>query len=240
MASANTPDADSPTVLIVDDEEDILDLLQYNLEREGFGTLLARNGLEALEKAEAEQPDLIVLDIMMPVMDGIETCRRLRQDAHLRTIPILLLTALGSEDDHVQGLETGADIYLAKPISVPVLVSQARALLRGARRNETPPDLLTVLDLEIDRDRYLVYRVEDDERESIRFPRKEFELLYFLAAHPGKVFTRQELLDQVWGRDVYVVDRTVDVHVRKIREKLGSDYIETVKGVGYKFSEHLG
>ncbi|ARA93661.1 DNA-binding response regulator [Rhodothermaceae bacterium RA] len=222
---------------MVDDEEDIVDLLQYNLEREGFATLVARNGAEALEQAEVERPNLIILDIMMPVMDGIEVCRRLRQDARLRTTPILMLTALGEEEDHVRGLETGADIYLAKPISVPILLSQVRALLRGARRHETPPDLLKILDLEVDRDRYLVYREEGGERVSIRFPRKEFELLYFLAAHPGKVFTRQELLDQVWGRDVYVVDRTVDVHVRKIREKLGSEYIETVKGVGYKFRE---
>ncbi len=237
MVASPATDPDAPLVLIVDDEEDIVDLLQYNLEREGFATLVARNGAEALEQAEAERPNLIILDIMMPVMDGIEVCRRLRQDARLRTTPILMLTALGEEEDHVRGLETGADIYLAKPISVPILLSQVRALLRGARRHETPPDLLKILDLEVDRDRYLVYREEGGERVSIRFPRKEFELLYFLAAHPGKVFTRQELLDQVWGRDVYVVDRTVDVHVRKIREKLGSEYIETVKGVGYKFRE---
>ncbi|RMH63969.1 MAG: DNA-binding response regulator [Bacteroidetes bacterium] len=237
MVASPATDPDAPLVLIVDDEEDIVDLLQYNLEREGFATLVARNGAEALEQAEVERPNLIILDIMMPVMDGIEVCRRLRQDARLRTTPILMLTALGEEEDHVRGLETGADIYLAKPISVPILLSQVRALLRGARRHETPPDLLKILDLEVDRDRYLVYREEGGERVSIRFPRKEFELLYFLAAHPGKVFTRQELLDQVWGRDVYVVDRTVDVHVRKIREKLGSEYIETVKGVGYKFRE---
>lgn len=237
MVASPPTDPDAPLVLIVDDEEDIVDLLQYNLEREGFATLVARNGAEALEQAEVERPNLIILDIMMPVMDGIEVCRRLRQDARLRTTPILMLTALGEEEDHVRGLETGADIYLAKPISVPILLSQVRALLRGARRHETPPDLLKILDLEVDRDRYLVYREEGGERVSIRFPRKEFELLYFLAAHPGKVFTRQELLDQVWGRDVYVVDRTVDVHVRKIREKLGSEYIETVKGVGYKFRE---
>lgn len=232
-----SPIRDTPLVLIVDDEEDILDLLQYNMEKEGFETDVAHDGAEAIEKAEATEPDLIILDIMMPGMDGIETCRRLRQHAQLRTVPIMMLTALESEDDHVQGLDVGADSYLSKPVSLPILISQAKALLRSARRNETPPNLLAVHDLEIDRDRYLVYRVEGDEREAIRFPRKEFELLRFLAAHPGRVFTRQELLDQVWGRDVYVVDRTVDVHVRKIREKIGNEYVGTVKGVGYKFKE---
>ena len=225
------------TVLIVDDEDDILDLLQYNLQREGYETLVARDGAEAIAQAEAAAPDLIVLDIMMPHMDGIEVCRRLRQDAHLRTIPILMLTARTEEEDQVKGLDTGADIYMNKPVAVPVLLSQIRALLRGTHRNETPPDLLRVEDLEINRDRYLVYQQREGEAVEVRLPRKEFELLYFLASHPGKVFSRQELLDQVWGRDVYVVDRTVDVHVRKIREKLGDAYIETVKGVGYRFKK---
>ena len=224
-----------PKILIVDDEEDILDLLQYNLSREDFETVVARDGEEALAKAGQERPDLIILDIMMPKLDGLEVCRRLRQDAELRTIPILMLTARAEEGDHVRGLDVGADIYLAKPISVPVLLSQTKALLRGARRSETPPERLVVRDLEINRDRYLVFREGQGEEEAVRLPRKEFELLYYLASQPGKVFTRQDLLDAVWGPDVYVVDRTVDVHVRKIREKLGSDYIETVKGVGYKF-----
>lgn len=228
---------ESPKILVVDDEEDILDLMRYNLEREGFEVVLARDGVEALEKAEAEEPDLLILDIMMPRLDGIEVCRRLRQDAHLRQTPILMLTALSEEDDHVKGLDVGADIYLAKPVSIPVLLSQTKALLRGAHRHEQPPDLLRVHTLEIDRDRYLVFKHEKGERVEHRLPRKEFELLYFLASRPGKVFTRQDLLDEVWGQDVYVVDRTVDVHVRKIREKLGSEFIETVKGVGYKFME---
>ncbi len=226
-----------PRVLIVDDEDDILALLAYNFKREGFEVELARDGVEALEKAARWQPDVIILDIMMPNMDGIEVCRRIRRDARLRTTPILMLTARTEEEDQIQGLEIGADMYVGKPVSVPVLLSQTRALLRGARRYETPPDLLRIHDLEIDRDRYLVYRNGPEGRETVRLPRKEFELLYFLAAHPGKVFTRQELLDEVWGRDVYVVDRTVDVHIRKIREKIGSNYIETVKGVGYKFRE---
>ena len=229
------PESTAPKILIVDDEEDILDLLQYNLAREGFETITAHNGEQALALAEEERPDVIILDIMMPKMDGLETCRRLRQDAELRTTPILMLTARAEEGDHVRGLDVGADIYLAKPVSIPVLLSQTKALLRGARRSETPPERLTVQDLEINRDRYLVFREGERESDPIRLPRKEFELLYFLASQPGKVFSRQDLLDAVWGPEVYVVDRTVDVHVRKIREKLGNDYIETVKGVGYKF-----
>lgn len=232
------PSLEAATVLIVDDEDDILDLLAYNLGREGFDTEVARDGGEALQKVRDVEPDLVILDVMMPQMDGMEVCRRIRQDAHLRTTPILMLTARTEEEDQVEGLDVGADIYLSKPVSVPVLVSQTKALLRAARRSETPPDLLAVHDLKIDRDRYLVYEETDDGGEKeMRFPRKEFELLYFMASHPGKVFSRQKLLDEVWGPDVYVVDRTVDVHVRKIREKIGSAYIETVKGVGYKFRE---
>jgi two-component system alkaline phosphatase synthesis response regulator PhoP len=241
-AAGDAPGAQAPLVLVVDDEEDILDLLKYNFHREGFQTSLARDGREALRQARRHPPALIVLDIMMPQMDGIETCRRLREDAHLRTVPILMLTARTEEEQQVKGLEVGADIYLSKPVSVPVLISQVKALLRTARRSETPPDRLAVHDLKIDRDRYLVFQDErgengGDGEEEMKLPRKEFELLYFLASHPGKVFSRQEILDDVWGEDVYVVNRTVDVHVRKIRQKLGSAYIETVKGVGYKFKE---
>ncbi len=223
------------TILIVDDEDDIIDLLEYNLEKEGYNTASATNGIEGIELARQIKPDLVILDIMMPGMDGIDVCRRLRQDAYLRHTPILMLTARTEEEIQVRGLDVGADIYFSKPISIPILFSQIRALLRGARRTETKPQMLTIHNLEIDRDRYLVYNQVEGNKEEVRLPRKEFELLYFLASHPGKVFSRQELLDQVWGHDVYVVDRTVDVHVRKIREKLGDDYIETVKGVGYKF-----
>ena len=219
----------------MDDEDDILDLVQYNLKRENFDTVAARDGAEALEIAAKEQPDLIILDIMMPRMDGVEACRRLREHAQLRTIPILMLTAKSDEADHVAGLDEGADIYLTKPISLPILISQVKALLRGSTRFETPPDILRILDLEIDRDRYEVRIGGEDD--GIRLARKEFDLLYFFASRPGKVFSRQELLDQVWGRDVYVVDRTIDVHVRKIREKVGERYIETIKGVGYRFKD---
>ncbi|NNF03837.1 MAG: response regulator transcription factor [Rhodothermales bacterium] len=225
---------ETPLILIVDDEDDILDLVKYNIEKEGFDTLTARDGAEAVDIAEKEHPDLIILDIMMPRMDGIEASRRLREHARLRSTPILMLTAKSEEEDHVVGLEQGADIYLTKPISIPILTSQVKALLRGSSRYETPPDVLRILDLEIDRDRYVVRRAND---EGVRLARKEFDLLFFFASRPGKVFSRQELLDQVWGRDVYVVDRTIDVHVRKIREKIGQDYIETIKGVGYRFRD---
>ena len=224
-----------PRILIVDDEEDIVDLLAYNLEREGYEPLVARDGIEALDRAAAEHPDLIVLDVMMPRLDGIETCRRLREDALLRKTPILMLTARTEEKDQIRGLDVGADVYISKPVSMPVLLSQTRALLRGVRRDQEPPDLLRVHNLEINRERYLVFEEVRDEKVEHRLPRKEFELLYFLASNPGRVFSRQELLDAVWGADVFVLDRTVDVHVRKIREKLSDDCIETVKGVGYRF-----
>ena len=226
-------------MLVVDDEEDLLSLLEYNLEQEGFEVVLARDGVEAIEQTRKHEPDLIILDVMMPKMNGIEVCERLRKDAHLRTIPIMMLTARTEEEDKVEGLDVGADIYLGKPVSVSVIVSQTEALLRSARRHADPPDQIQVHNLRIDRDRYLVYQKngEEGEENELRMPRKEFELLYFLASHPGKVFSRQEILDEVWGPDVYVVDRTVDVHVRKIRQKIGSEYIETVKGVGYRMKE---
>jgi len=227
-------------VLLVDDEQDLLDLLSYNLERAGLKVITARDGAEALRKARAEKPDLIVLDIMMPEMSGVEVCLRLREDARLRLTPILMLTARSREQDEVLGLEAGADDYLTKPTSPRLFVSRVKALLRRTQRKDlATPTTLRVHDLTIDRERYLVFRgqnVEADD-ETFRLPRKEFELLYFLASHPGRVFSREKLLDGVWGPDVFVGDRTVDVHVRKIREKLGSDYIETVKGVGYRLTE---
>ncbi len=231
----------SGTVLLVDDEEDLLDLLSYALRREGFDVLTAQDGAEALRIARAERPDVIVLDIMMPKMDGLETCQRLREDANLRLVPILMLTARSDERDEILGLDAGADDYLTKPTSSNLLVSHVRALLRRSERTEAATTTqLRVHDLVVDRDRYLVTREPGtDDEETFRLPRKEFELLYFLASHPGKVFTREDLLNQVWGPDVYVVDRTVDVHVRKIREKIGSDYIETVKGVGYKLNDSM-
>lgn len=217
-------------ILVVDDEVDLLDLLRYNFDREGYRTITASDGSTALELAAAEQPDLIILDVMMPGMDGYEVCRIIRRDAVLRDTPVIMLTARTDDRDFIEGLDVGADLYLGKPVSVPVLISQVGALFRRQDRHASAPPVLTVADIEIDRDRYLVLR----DGEEIRLPRKEFELLHFLAMNPGKVFTRQQLLDAVWGQDVFVVDRTVDVHVRKIREKLGNALIETVTGIGYK------
>lgn len=228
--------AGDPVVLVVDDEEDILSLVEYNLKKEGYKPLLARNGREALAVAEAATPDLMVLDIMMPEMNGIEVCRAIRKHARLSGTPIIFLTARSDDEDHIHGLDVGADIYLAKPIAMPVLLSQIRALLRRSEAQSARP-VIAVHDLVVDRERYLVSVKVDGETVSLKLPRKEFELLYFLAGNPGRVFTRDELLDQVWGADVFVVDRTVDVHIRKIREKIGVDYIETVKGVGYRFKE---
>lgn len=227
-----------PTVLLVDDEPDLLELLQYALEKEGFRVLTARDGADALTIAEAEVPDLFVLDIMMPRLDGIELTERIRESARLRLTPILMLTARTEEEDEIAGLDAGADDYLPKPVSPRRFVSRVQAILRrGAREDAASTAQLRVHDLLIDRERYIVERPGTEE--SFRLPRKEFELLYFLAAHPGRVFTREDLLNGVWGPDVYVVDRTVDVHVRKVREKIGSPYIETVKGVGYRLAEEV-
>ena len=231
-------DPDVATILIVDDEPDLVELIAYTLVAEGFRVLTARDGVEGLALAEAERPDLVVLDIMMPKMDGVELTARLRENGQLRLTPILMLTARTGEGDEIAGLDAGADDYLPKPVSTRRLVSRIRALLRrGERDDAATTQTLRVHDLVIDRERYVVERPEANE--TFRLPRKEFELLYYFAAHPGRVFSREDLLDSVWGPDVYVVDRTVDVHVRKIREKVGSAYIETVKGVGYRLAETI-
>ncbi|REL39160.1 DNA-binding response regulator [Rhodohalobacter sp. SW132] len=221
------------TILVVDDEQDLLDLIEYNLKKEGFRVLKAENGLEALNTAREQNPDLLLLDIMMPKMDGLEVCEKMRSDAELRHIPIIFLTARGDEKTEVEGLDLGADDYVTKPISTTKLISRIRAVLRRFSETEEEVNRLVVHDLEIDKDRYIVSRGEEE----FQLPRKEFELLYYLAGRKGKVRDRQTLLNKVWGDNIYVVDRTVDVHVRKIREKLGDHYIETVKGVGYRFKE---
>lgn len=221
------------TILVVDDEQDLLDLIEYNLRKEGFQVLKAENGQDAIHIAKEMKPDLVLLDIMMPQMDGIEVCDRMREDPDLKQIPIIFLTARSDEKTEVEGLNKGADDFITKPISTTKLISRIKAVLRRFDNPEEAVRKLTVHDLEIDKDRYIVTRGNEE----FQLPRKEFELLYYLAGKRGKVRDRQTLLNKVWGDNIYVVDRTVDVHVRKIREKLGDHYIETVKGVGYRFKE---
>lgn len=221
------------TILVVDDEQDLLDLIEYNLKNEGYKVIKAEDGLSAIHEAKQNPVDLVLLDIMMPKMDGLEVCNQMRSDADLKHIPIILLTARGDEKTEIQGLDTGADDYITKPISTTKLISRIKAVLRRFSETEETTNKLIVHDLVIDRDRYIVLRGEEE----FQLPRKEFELLYYLAGKKGKVRDRQTLLNKVWGDNIYVVDRTVDVHVRKIREKLGDHYIETVKGVGYRFKE---
>ena len=239
-AQPMTPDANEPanlTVLIVDDEPDLLELLEYKLSGDGFRVITARDGIEGLKLAEKERPDVIVLDIMMPRMNGIELTTRIRENGTLRLTPILMLTAKTTEGEEIAGIEAGADDYLTKPVSPRRLSTRVKALVRRRVREDSATTThLRVHDLLIDRNRYVVAR--ESTEETFRLPRKEFELLYYLSSQPGRVFSREELLDAVWGPDVYVVDRTVDVHVRKVREKLGSHYIETVKGVGYRMADH--
>ena len=221
------------TILVVDDEQDLLDLIEYNLKKEGFDVLKAEDGLEGMEAAREHSPDLVLLDIMMPKMDGMEVVERMRDDKKLKRIPIIFLTARGDEKTEVEGLDKGGDDYITKPISTTKLISRIKAVLRRFNETEEMADQIDVHDIVIDKDRYIVTQGEEE----FHLPRKEFELLYFLASRKGKVMDRQTLLNHVWGDNVYVVDRTVDVHVRKIREKLGKEYIETVKGVGYRFKE---
>lgn len=221
------------TILIVDDERDILDLIEYNLKKEGFVVVTAEDGEEGIEKARQVKPDLVLLDIMMPKMDGLNVIDLLRQDANLKDIPVIFLTARSDEKTEVKGLDRGADDFLTKPISTTKLVSRIKAVLRRYLEDEADNKVITRHDLTIDRDRYIVIRNGVEHH----LPKKEFELIYFLASRKGKVLDRQTLLNEVWGSNIYVIDRTIDVHVRKIREKLGDSYIETVKGVGYRFKE---
>lgn len=221
------------TILIVDDERDILDLIEYNLKKEGFVVVTAEDGEEGIERARQVRPDLVLLDIMMPKMDGLEVIDMMRQDANLKDIPVIFLTARSDEKTEVKGLDRGADDFLTKPISTTKLVSRIKAVLRRYAEDEADDKVITRHDLTIDRDRYIVIRNGVEHH----LPKKEFELLYFLASRKGKVLDRQTLLNEVWGNNIYVIDRTIDVHVRKIREKLGDSYIETVKGVGYRFKE---
>lgn len=220
-------------ILLVDDEPDILEILEYNLRKEGYTVFTSLNGKDGLEKAIKEIPDLIILDIMMPVMDGIETCRNLREIDNLRNTSIAFLTARSEEYSQIAGFEVGADDYIVKPIKPRLFVSRVNALLRR-RNGRTAPKTVPVVtlgNLRIDREGYTVSM----EGKEITLPRKEFELLALITSKPGKVFKRDDIIAAVWGTEVVVNDRTIDVHIRKLREKLGDPIIKTIKGVGYKY-----
>lgn len=222
----------SKKILVVDDEGDILEFLSYNLQKEGAKVYTAQNGVEALKIARLKKPDLILLDVMMPEMDGIETCIQLREKPETRDAIVAFLTARGEDYSQIAGFEAGADDYITKPIKPRVLVSRVKALLRRkeAQGGEGAAELKS---LKIDRERYVVVK----DGAELNLPKKEFELLALLISIPGKVFTREGILSSVWGDDVVVGDRTIDVHIRKLREKIGSNHIKTIKGVGYKFEE---
>ena len=225
---------DTIKILLVDDEPDILEILSYNLIAEGYTVVTAANGLEAVKSAKKNQPHLIIMDVMMPEMDGIEACEQIRAFPELKETIITFLTARGEDYSQLAGFEAGADDYITKPIKPKILVSKIKALLR--RLNEATHmddlELIIVGDLTIDREAYkIIYKGNE-----LVLPRKEFELLSLLASKPGKVFKRDEILDKVWGNEVVVGGRTIDVHIRKLREKIGDDSFKTIKGVGYKFT----
>lgn len=222
--------SENAKILLVDDEEDILALLKYNLEKEGFEVQTALNGKEGIQKAKEMQPDLVVLDVMMPVMDGMEACVEIREIPSLKDIFIVFLTARGEDYSQIAGYDSGADDYITKPIKPRVLVSKIKALLRrkgNISESEAEPYSSII---SIDKEKYLV----TCKGENLTLPKKEFELLSLLLSTPGKVFTRETILSTVWGQEIVVGDRTIDVHIRKLREKIGDDLIKTVKGVGYK------
>jgi len=216
-------------VLIADDEPDIIEILKYNLEKEGYQVSTAKDGDEAIDKAKHVKPDLVVLDMMMPRKNGIEVCEVLRAQPQFKDTLIMFLTALSDEATQLKGFGTGADDYVSKPLSPNVFVSKVNALFRRVKKTENK--VLTINNLIIDPEKFIV----EYEGKEIILAKKEFELLYLLASKPGRVFLRNEILSQVWGNEVIVGDRTIDVHIRKIRQKLGVDCVTTVKGVGYKF-----
>ncbi len=220
-------------ILLVDDDVDILDFISYNLHKNGYIVQEAVNGLDAIEKTKSFLPDLILMDVMMPKMDGLEACRKIKEISGLSDIPIIFLTARSEEASELSGFEAGADDYIKKPIKPRILLSRIKAILgRSTNKNEAPQKIISG-DLTIDKETYLVHY----QNQELSLPKKEFELLFLLASKPGKVFTRERILEEVWGTDVYVVDRTIDVHIRKIREKLNDKLISTIKGVGYKFEK---
>ncbi|PIQ27720.1 MAG: DNA-binding response regulator [Bacteroidetes bacterium CG18_big_fil_WC_8_21_14_2_50_41_14] len=219
-------------ILLVDDEEDIVEFLSYNLEKEGFNVVTAINGQEAIHKAKKELPDLIIMDVMMPVMDGMTAVQEIRKIKALEETIIVFLTARSEDYSQIAGFEAGADDYVSKPIKPKVLMSRINALLRRSSKKEKNTTVIELNNLIIDPERFIVIK----EGEKIILPNKEFKILALLAASPNKVFSREDIFAKVWGNDVIVGDRTIDVHVRKIREKIGIDNIRTIKGVGYTFS----
>lgn len=222
------------TILIIDDEDDIREILAYNLAKEGYKILQASNGKEGIELAKKYVPELVLLDVMMPEMDGIEVCEFLKVDPITKGVSICFLTARSEDYSQIAGLDAGADDYVSKPIKPKVLVSRIKAILRRSdEKFNSKEDMSKSHGLVIDRDRYIVIKDGED----VRLPRKEFELLALLVSKPGKVFERDFILDEVWGTGVVVGNRTIDVHIRKLREKIGDEYIQTVKGVGYKFNQ---
>ncbi len=223
-------------ILVVDDEKDIIDLLSYNLNKEGFSVITARNGRDALESAR-QKPDLIILDVMMPEMNGLQVVQELKKDKNTASIPVLLLTAKGSEIDEIVGLEVGADDYIVKPVKIGKIIARVHTALRrkeqSAKEALSQDDLIKIKDLEINVSSFTVTLG----KKRLALPKKEFETLVYLIRNKGRVLSRESILDAVWGENIHVVDRTIDVHIRKIREKLGTyaEYIETVSGVGYRF-----
>lgn len=219
-------------ILIVDDEPDILEFLQYNLKREGYDVVTAPDGKQALSVAAAEKPDLIILDIMMPEMDGVEACGRLRAMKEFQHTPIAFLTARDEDFSQIAALDSGGDDYITKPIKPRVLISRIQALLRrSGRPSDEETSEIRLHNLVIDKQRVVIFK----DGQPIELPRKEFEIIWLLASRPGRVFTREEIFDKIWGSDIIVGNRTIDVHIRKLRERVGEDYVKTVKGIGYKF-----
>ena len=219
-------------ILCVDDEPDILEILKYNLSNVGYDIYLANDGLSAIKKAKEIIPNLIIMDVMMPKMDGIEACENLRENEKFNDTIIMFLTARGEDFSHVAAYEAGADDYVTKPVKPKILVSKVKGLLRRFKKiNDNDINTIELNDIIIDKEKYKVYISGN----TLNLPRKEFELLYLLASKPDKVFKREKIMENVWGGEVVVGDRTIDVHIRKLREKLGDKYIKTIKGVGYKF-----
>lgn len=226
-------EANNEKVLIVDDEKDILEFLKYNFEKEGYAVFTAENGIEGKSLAYKNRPDLIILDIMMPGMDGVELCKDLRESTDFTDTLIIFLTARGEDYSQIAGFEVGADDYITKPVKPRVLLARVKALLKRKGKVKTEQNVIDLSNLSIDLNKRDVIIAGN----SIHLPKIEFDILVLLVSYPGKIFTREEIYSKIWGNEVYVSDRTLDVHIRKLREKIGSDYIKTIKGVGYGFKD---